>query len=137
MTRDSKRPRGVVYWAFGFISAWAIAYPALAETTTLSCLGDLTGMVGSTPVGPTPWSGSIDIDYGASKISIPRLNITQVPAVITDREIEFQLKEANVSQVDSFGSVDRLSGALHVQLLKKGYGVEVYDARCRPATQKF
>ena len=137
MTRDSRRPRRIVHWALGIISVSVVASPALAETTTLSCVGELTGMVGSTPVGSTPWSGSIDIDYGASKISIPRLNITQVPAVITDRENEFQLKEANVAQVDSFGSVDRLSGALHVQLLKKGYGVEVYDARCRPATQKF
>lgn len=114
--------------AIGVVSALGFASSTLAATMTLTCEGEVS-IVGSPTTAP--WSGSIDIDYGASTISVPKFNITKAAANINDREISFKLEGR-----DSFVTIDRLSGVLNVYRIMS-YRTETIHARCRPATQKF
>ncbi len=116
--------------AIGVVSALGFASPAVAETKTLSCEGEITSRSPTTSRGVEPWSGVIDVDYSAATISIPSLLIAKEPADITDRVIGFKLNHYNR------GNLDRLTGELNLATV---YGPDsvIVHARCRPATQKF
>jgi hypothetical protein len=115
--------------AIGVASTFSLTSPARAETTTLSCEG--TQQVGSSSA---PWSGSIDIDYGASTISIPGMQVARLPATITDREIKFERRSEGYLKL--LGLLDRLSGSVGVTAIFPTENWTI-NARCRPATQKF
>ena len=116
--------------AIAIVSALGFASPALAETTTLSCEGEITSRSPTTSRGAEPWVGVIAVDYSAATISIPSLFIAKEPADITDRAISFRFENKNR------GNLDRLTGDLNLATVY-GHDSVIVHARCRPATQKF
>lgn len=150
MMRVSKWRRRVVHWALGIISAWVLAYPASAETTTLVCEGEHHDFLDFSP--PVPWHASVDIDYTAGRISVPVLTIPTLQlakgvAVISDRDIKFE--SPNQGQIPTVGYpiykgvIDRLSGRMDLVFRWRpdaetgAYDKATISARCRPAMQKF
>jgi hypothetical protein len=116
----------------GFACGVGLASPALAETTTLSCEGDLKN--GGVVTGL--WNESIDIDSTAGWVSIPILGMTKEPAAFTDKEI--RILRGPPGHVEISGIINRLSGAVDIGRIyyATGYTISV-QGRCRPATQRF
>jgi len=118
-------------------SAMAFAAPALAETVTLSCEGDLT--TGMNQTGPGNWT--IDVDYTAGTVTWggnPVISPASHPAVVNDRMVAFEVRNASLVFT---GRIDRLAGTIDVfisTVRSNGFvDNSIIRARCRPATQRF
>jgi hypothetical protein len=137
-------------WAFvpalGIASAIGLASPALAETTALSCEGELSHSIGNSR---EPWHTSIDVDLSARQISMPILTFYggslwrfTSPVAVTDREISINSKSdpGNGTLTSAVGVIDRLAGTLDLRMILQSNGATDnigIQAKCRPATQKF
>lgn len=129
--------------ALGISYLMAHASPALADTTTLTCEGEIADSIGNSR---QPWHSAIDIDYASGRISISSLLSYEwtfrSAAVVTDRTIKFQANSDpdNRTLRSLSGVIDRLAGTLDLSMVLYSNGVTdniAIQGHCRPATQKF
>lgn len=123
------RSRPLARAALAIAVTLGFASPAQAETVTYSCEGEA-----GTPARQGNWT--VDIDFGASTVKFATNPVA--PAVITDREITFNYRDASGR---FWGRIDRLAGTISVTRLYQANDrpteIVSVEARCRRATTKI
>lgn len=121
----------------------AFSSPALAETTTLACEGEITDSIGNSR---QPWHSAIEFDYASGQLSISSLLTYEwtfrSAATVTDRAIKFQANSdpSNSTLRSLSGVIDRWAGTLDLTMVLHSNGITdniAIQGRCRPVTQKF